>query len=78
LPGSRPVYNLTIPDAGCFYANGILVSNCDSNRYISRMTRRGMTKRKPTVGEEKKQEDQYQRLERLKRKSREGSEKWTA
>jgi len=50
----------------------------DANRYVSMMTRRGMTKRKPQSPDEKKQEDQYQRLERLKRKSREGSEKWTA
>ena len=25
-----PVYNITVEDAGCYYANGILVSNCDS------------------------------------------------
>ena len=25
-----PVYNITVKDAGCYYANGILVSNCDS------------------------------------------------
>lgn len=24
-----PVYNLTVEGAGCYYANGILVSNCD-------------------------------------------------
>ena len=29
----RPVYNLTIEDVGCFYANGILVSNCDAMIY---------------------------------------------
>ena len=29
----RPVYNLTIEDIGCFYANGILVSNCDAMIY---------------------------------------------
>ena len=29
----RPVYNLTIQDVGCFYANGILVSNCDAMVY---------------------------------------------
>lgn len=26
----EPVYNLTVENAGCYYANGILVSNCDS------------------------------------------------
>jgi phage terminase large subunit len=51
----------------------------DANRYVSRMTRRGMAKHTPKVAEEKKQEDQYARLERLKRKSRSGGEeKWTA
>ena len=24
------VYNLTVESAGCYYANGILVSNCDA------------------------------------------------
>ena len=28
--GIRDVYNLSIDRAGCYYANGILVSNCDS------------------------------------------------
>ena len=29
--GSRqPVFNLTIEDAHCFYANGLLVHNCDA------------------------------------------------
>lgn len=28
--GKANVYNLTVENAGCFYANGILVSNCDS------------------------------------------------
>jgi hypothetical protein len=26
----KPVYNLTVADAHCYYANGILVHNCDS------------------------------------------------
>ena len=26
----RPVYNLTVEGAGCYYANGILVHNCDT------------------------------------------------
>lgn len=25
-----PVYNITVEDAGCYYANGVLVSNCDT------------------------------------------------
>lgn len=32
----EPVYNLTVEKAGCYYANGILVSNCDSASCIAR------------------------------------------
>ena len=32
-----PVYNLTVEKAGCYYANGILVSNCDSAACICRL-----------------------------------------
>src|SRR6266852_9760849 len=28
--GVRPVYNLTVEGAHCYYANGVLVHNCDS------------------------------------------------
>lgn len=31
--GQKPVYNLTVKDAGCYFANNILVSNCDALRY---------------------------------------------
>ena len=31
-----PVYNLTVEKAGCYYANGILVSNCDSAACVAR------------------------------------------
>ncbi len=51
----------------------------DANRYVTRMTRRGVAKKVPTVAEERQaQEDQYRRIERLKRKSRIGSESWSA
>ncbi len=30
LPKRENVYNLTVKDTGCYYANGILVSNCDT------------------------------------------------
>jgi hypothetical protein len=33
--GKIPVYNLTIEDAHCYYANGILVSNCDAHEYAT-------------------------------------------
>jgi hypothetical protein len=32
--GYATVYNLTVDDAHEYYANGILVSNCDAERYI--------------------------------------------
>lgn len=28
--GQKPVYNLSVDGAHCFYANGVLVHNCDS------------------------------------------------
>lgn len=31
----KPVYNLTVEGIGCYYANGILVSNCDSLAMMS-------------------------------------------
>jgi hypothetical protein len=38
----RPVYNLTVSGAHEFYANGILVSNCDDLRYFAmRYVRKG-------------------------------------
>ena len=39
-----PVYNLTVEKAGCYYANGILVSNCDSAASICRLLdRKGLS-----------------------------------
>lgn len=37
--GKADVYNLTIENAGCFYANGILVSNCDSLASLVRVVK---------------------------------------
>jgi hypothetical protein len=40
LPEKRSVYNLTVYDAHEYYANGILVSNCDAARYLfSKLTK---------------------------------------
>lgn len=40
--GFMPVYNLTVEKAGCYFANGILVSNCDSAACVCRLLdRRG-------------------------------------
>lgn len=36
-----PVYNLTIDKVGCYYANGILVSNCDSLAMMSEFVANG-------------------------------------
>ena len=33
----QPVYNLTVADAKCYYANGILVHNCDALSYIDQL-----------------------------------------
>ena len=35
----RPVYNITVKDHHCFFANGILVSNCDAFRYFAEVVR---------------------------------------
>lgn len=32
-PRRQPVYNLTVEEAGAYYAGGILVHNCDMVRY---------------------------------------------
>jgi hypothetical protein len=37
LKARHPVYNLTVEDAKCYYANGILVHNCDSLSYIDQL-----------------------------------------
>ena len=36
IKGKYPVFNLTVKDAGVFYANNILVSNCDSYASLMR------------------------------------------
>ena len=35
----QPVYNITVRDHHCFFANGVLVSNCDSFRYLGEVIR---------------------------------------
>jgi len=50
----------------------------DADRYISIMTFRVGEKRVPTVPGEPKQEDQFARIERLKRRPRAPSENWSA
>ena len=38
LKPEQDVYNLSVEEIGCFYANGFLVSNCDALRYVTIMT----------------------------------------
>lgn len=38
LAGERPVFNITVADAHCYYANDILVHNCDSLAWAVRLT----------------------------------------
>jgi hypothetical protein len=38
LKARHPVYNLTVVDANCYYANGILVHNCDALSYIDQLS----------------------------------------
>ena len=38
LAGERPVFNITVADAHCYYANDILVHNCDSLAWATRLT----------------------------------------
>lgn len=50
----------------------------DVDRYISRATRRGIGKKRLSTPEERKTEDQWSRIERLKRRTSDKTEKWTA
>ncbi len=34
LPQKSAVYNLTIADAHCYFANGVLVHNCDAMAWL--------------------------------------------
>ena len=46
-PTMRPVYNLTVEGAYCYYANGILVHNCDAAmQAITHLRRMGIAQRK--------------------------------
>lgn len=36
--GIKPVYNLTVENSSEFFANGMLVHNCDASRYVTMMT----------------------------------------
>jgi len=47
LCGKEDVYNITVKDEHCYYANGILVKNCDALRYALSME--SATNSKPKV-----------------------------
>ena len=38
LAQKRAVFNLTVEDTHCYYANGILVHNCDALSWVTRLT----------------------------------------
>ena len=38
LAEKQPVYNITVADAHCYFANGVLVHNCDSLAWAIRLT----------------------------------------
>lgn len=44
LPGAEPVFNLTVEEAPEFFANGVLVHNCDAMRYVAATIERGMSR----------------------------------
>ena len=46
--GSAPVYNLSVADAKCFYANGVLSHNCDATIMALMRFRQGGFLRLPT------------------------------
>ena len=45
-PTMQPVYNLTVEGAHCYYANGVLVHNCDTvSQALKHMREIGMLTR---------------------------------
>lgn len=38
LDAKQPVFNITVADAHCYYANGVLVHNCDALSWAIRLT----------------------------------------
>lgn len=36
VPGKHPVYNITVEDTPEFFAHGVLVHNCDTERYLAK------------------------------------------
>ena len=42
--GTATVHNLTVADQHEYFANGVLVSNCDAERYIVGYVKRGRGK----------------------------------
>jgi len=69
---SQRVYDLTIQDTSEYFANGVLVHNCDRERYITISTRRVSDVRSPKVPTgSQKHETLAQRIKRLQSKKRE-------
>lgn len=57
LAEKQPVYNLTVVDAHCYYANGILVHNCDSLAWAVRLTLTRTPPREPKQPQQKSWRD---------------------
>ena len=38
---AQSVYNIEVEDARCYYANGVLVSNCEAGQYADMFFERG-------------------------------------
>ena len=38
LDAAQPVFNITVAEAHCYFANGVLVHNCDSLAWAVRLT----------------------------------------
>ncbi len=62
LEGRRPVFNLTVVDAHCFYANGILVHNCDALAWAVRLTLARTPPREKARPKEKSWKDKLRKM----------------
>lgn len=64
LEGRHPVFNLTVVDAHCFYANGILVHNCDALAWAVRLTLTRTPPREKARPKEKSWKDKLRKMTR--------------
>lgn len=58
----RPVYNLTVAEVSCYYANGILVHNCDTvSQALGWCRKHGVVLRKVEYSEEEYERNKFRR-----------------